>query len=205
MKSIIASILFFFLTAVCTAQTLPTKWNIDLNNDSIKDRVQLVFEDSTYFLKINNMKINLNSSVVETIADEKNKDNVLIINDIDNDKEKEIIVNVEDPIFYNKSILKIYKLKSNKIIEQSFVVDDEEVKEIVSLDKIVVYDHKNKSLYVKVGNYMINSVNNETFFYNKVILLKWNKDVAGVMQYGEKYYKDIHHKYLNKIIWDRNN
>jgi|GEM_PF-2305193 len=199
-------IFVLMMTAISYGQTLPTKWYIDLDNDSIKDRVQLVFDDSTYFLKINTMKINLNSSVVETIADEKNKDNVLIIDDIDNDKEKEIIVNMEDPIFYNKSILKIFKVKNKEIVEQAFLLDyEEKTNEIISFGKIVVYNHYDKSLYIKVGTHIVQAVNNETMFYHKIILLRWNKYTGCMMQYGEKYYKDINYKYLNKIIWDRNN
>jgi hypothetical protein len=205
MKSIIALILFFLLTAVCTAQTLPTKWNIDLNNDSVKDQIKLEFKDSTYYLNINNIIINLNSSVIQSIVDENNRDNAIIIDDIDNDKEKEIIVNVEDPIFYNKSILKIFRLRNSKIIEQPFIVDDEEGSAIVSLGKIVVYDHKNKSIYVKIGNHKVNATNNETFFYSNIILLKWNKSAECMVKMGEKYFEEITHSSLNKIIWDRNN
>lgn len=177
-------------------------WQIDLNGDKTIQHIKLYFEENQFVLKVDTNKIGLNSTTIQSVVDEHNKDHVIIFDDINDDGRLEIIINTEHPLFYNKSILRVFSYSNNQFKQLDFLdVENNIYKEIISLDKTVLYNFSTKNLYCKTNQIFFNSKNGETIFFDKIVLFKWDKKTEYLTKKGEKYFEKLRKNKLSKIVF----
>ncbi len=197
----------FFQLAIICVLSLKTHggeyvWHTDIDNDGKKERIEIYPQQDSFYLRINKTDYNLNSRSIYTIVDEKNKDHIIVLFDVDCDSTLEIAICTEHPLFSNKSILRVFKYQNNALKPLHFFYNlDDSSSELISIKKITVWDSSNNSLYVVTGRKGYNASNSETVFLYKVELYRWNDEVGKIIKLGEKYYEDIDRKALFKLIF----
>ena len=174
----------------------------DMDNDKDVDSVKIYSENNTTFIKCNNSIVDLGAVSLNPVIRTDSSIVDFLLVDFNNDSTKEIVLSTDHPIFANKTIL--YFLSYKDSVLEKMNVDfgsNKTYDHIIVLDRIALFDDCNSNFYCKVGNIGFNHIDGNTVFYEKIILIKWDQYLSGLILAGEKYFLNIENEEFKEIVF----